>query len=129
MRAYCSLEAPTRLERLRRLSRPASAPERTNATNEHRINRVAGVEIEDIVLEDWPMRELRRRHTLALVDHKLRNEGRAATGAVGILSLSAMAEDVNHRRSLRPQPFKGIRIRASDPRARRSPPDPGLHLR
>jgi integrase len=45
-------------------------------------------------MKDWPMHELRRRHTLALVDHILTNEGRATTGAVGILrSLSAMAED------------------------------------
>jgi len=68
--------------------------ERTNATNDHRISRVADVEIEGIPLKDWPLRELRRRHTLALVDHMLRTEGRATTGAVGILrALSAMAED------------------------------------
>lgn len=40
--------------------------ERTNATNDHRISRVADVEIEGIPLKDWPLRELRRRHTLAL---------------------------------------------------------------
>lgn len=40
--------------------------ERTNATNDHRIGRVAEVEIEGIPLKDWPLRELRRRHTLAL---------------------------------------------------------------
>src|SRR5262249_42292245 len=67
--------------------------ERTNATYDHRISRVLDVEIEGIPLKDWPLHELRRRHTLALVDHMLRNEGRATTGAVGILrSLSAMAE-------------------------------------
>jgi hypothetical protein len=67
--------------------------ERTNATNDHRISRVADVEIEGIPLKDWPLRELRRRHTLVLVDHMLRTEGRATTGAVGILrALSAMAE-------------------------------------
>jgi hypothetical protein len=59
--------------------------ERTNATNDHRISRVADVEIEGIPLKDWRLRELRRRHTLALVDHMLRTEGRATTGAVGIL--------------------------------------------
>lgn len=51
--------------------------ERTNATNDHRIGRVLDVEIEGSALKDWPLRELRRRHTLALVDHMLRNEGRA----------------------------------------------------
>jgi hypothetical protein len=50
--------------------------ERTNATNNHRISRVADVEIEGIPLKDWPLRELRRRHTLTLVDHMLRTEGR-----------------------------------------------------
>src|SRR5215203_6767407 len=68
--------------------------ERTNATNDHRISRVADLEIDGIPLKDWPLRELRRRHTLVLIDHMLRTEGRATTGAVGILrALSAMAED------------------------------------
>jgi integrase len=94
--------------------------ERTNATNDHRISRVADVEIEGIPLKDWPLRELRRRHTLALVDHMLRTEGRATTGAVGILrALSAMAEDAITDEVCDLNPFKGIRIRANDPRARK----------
>jgi hypothetical protein len=45
-------------------------------------------------LKDRPLRELRRRHTLLLVDHLLRTEGRTTMGAVGILrALSAMAKD------------------------------------
>lgn len=69
-----------------------------------------------------PLRELRRRHALALVDHMLKTEGRATTGAVGILrALSAMAEDAITRRSLRPQSVQGIRIRANDPRAKKNP--------
>jgi hypothetical protein len=36
-------------------------------------------------LKEWPLRELRRRHALVLVDHMLATEGRATTGAVGIL--------------------------------------------
>jgi integrase len=96
--------------------------ERTNATYEHRISRVIDVEIEGTALEDWPMHELRRRHTLALVDHMLTNEGRATTGAVGILrSLSAMAEDAITDEVCDLNPFKGIRIRANDPRARKKP--------
>lgn len=52
----------------------------------------------------------------------LTNEGRATTGAVGILrSLSAMAEDAITDEVCDLNPFKGIRIRANDPRARRSP--------
>jgi hypothetical protein len=51
--------------------------DRTNETNEHRIGRVLEVEVEGIPLKQWPMRELRRRHALALVDHMLRVQGRA----------------------------------------------------
>jgi len=96
--------------------------ERTNATNDHRISRVADVEIEGIPLKDWPLRELRRRQTLALVDHMLRTEGRATTGAVGILrALSAMAEDAITDEICDLNPFKGVRIRANDPRAKKKP--------
>lgn len=95
--------------------------ERTNATNDHRISRVADVEIEGIPLKDWPLRELRRRHTLALVDHMLRTEGRATTGAVGILrALSALAEDATDE-VCDLNPFMGVRIRANDPRAKKKP--------
>jgi integrase len=70
-------------------------------------------------LKDWPMREL-RRHALILVDHMLKTEGRATTGAVGILrSLSAMAEDAITDEVCDLNPFKGVRIRASDPRAQK----------
>jgi len=96
--------------------------ERTNATNDHRISRVAEVTVEGIPLKDCPLRELRRRHTLALVDHMLRIEGRATTGAVGILrALSAMAEDAITDEVCDLNPFKGVRIRANDPRARKKP--------
>ena len=96
--------------------------ERTNDTYNHRISRVADVEVERIPLRDWPMHELRRRHTLALVEHMLTNEGRATTGAVGILrSLSAMAEDAITDEVCDLNPFKGVRIRANDPRAQKKP--------
>jgi integrase len=96
--------------------------ERTNVTNEHRIKRVSSVEIEGVPLKDWPLRELRRRHALVLVDHMLRVEGRATTGAVGILrSLSAMTENAITDEVCDLNPFKGVRIRASDPRARKKP--------
>lgn len=94
--------------------------ERTNATNEHRIGRLVDVEVEGIALKDWPLRELRRRHALILVDHMLKTEGRATTGAVGILrALSAMAEDAITDEVCDLNPFKGVRIRASDPRAKK----------
>jgi integrase len=96
--------------------------ERTNATNEHRISRVTDVEVEGIALKDWPLRDLRRRHALALVDHMLRLQGRATTGVVGILrSLSAMAEDAITDEICDLNPFKGVRVRANDPRAKKKP--------
>jgi integrase len=96
--------------------------ERTNATYEHRVSRVINVVVEGIPLKDWPLHELRRRHTLVLVDHMLRVEGRATTGAVGILrSLSAMAEDATTDEVCDLNPFKGVRIRANDPRAQKKP--------
>jgi integrase len=94
--------------------------ERTNATNEHRIGRVLEVEIEGLPLKQWPMRELRRRHALALVDHMLRVQGRATTGVVAILrSLSAMAEDAITDEVADLNAFKGVRVRANDPRAKK----------
>ena len=66
------------------------------------------------------MRELRRRHALALVDHMLQVQGRATTGVVGILrSLSAMAEDAITDEVADLNPFKGVRVRANDPRAKK----------
>jgi len=83
---------------------------------------VLDVEIEGVALRDWPMRELRRRHALALVDHMLTVQHRATTGAVGILrSLSAMAEDAITDEVAEVNPFKGVRIRANDPRAKTKP--------
>jgi integrase len=53
-----------------------------------------------------------------LVDHMLKTEGRATTGAVGILrALSGDGRGRDHGRNLRPHPFKGVRFRASDSRA------------
>jgi integrase len=52
----------------------------------------------------------------------LRTEGRATTGAVGILrALAAMAEDAITDEVCDLNPFKGIRIRANDPRAKKKP--------
>jgi integrase len=52
----------------------------------------------------------------------LRTEGRVTTGAVGILrALSATAEDAITNEVCDLNPFKGVRIRANDPRARKKP--------
>lgn len=96
--------------------------DRTNATNEHRISRVLDVDVEGIAFRDWPLSELRRRHALALVDHMLRRQARTVTGVVGIVrSLSAMCEDAITDESADLNPFKGVRLRANDPRARKKP--------
>jgi integrase len=92
--------------------------DRTNQTNDGRIRQVLNVKLEGRPLRDWPLAELRRRHALDLVDHMLRHQGRAATGATNILrALSAMTEDAITDELLGANPFKGVRVRRSDPRA------------
>lgn len=91
--------------------------ERTNDTNEHRIERVLDVEVDGRKLRDWPYRELKRKHALALVDHMLREQGRAKNGAVNILrALSAMTEDAITDEAAEVNFVKGVRIRSTDPR-------------
>ena len=80
------------------------------------------VEIEGRPLRAWEFDELRRRQVLALLDHMLRVEGRAAEGARGILSvLSAMAEDAIGDEAATQNAFVGIRLRRNDPRIRKPP--------
>ena len=95
---------------------------RTNDTNEHRIGRVLRVEVDGRELCDWRLADLRRRHALALIDHMLGIQGRATTGVVGIVrSLSAMTEDAITDEITDVNPFRGLRIRANDPRAKKQP--------
>lgn len=94
--------------------------ERTNDTNRHRIERVLSVKIEGLALKDWPMRDLKRRHALDLVTVMLVDQGRAVTGARNIMSsLSAMAEDAWTDEICDGNPFRGVKIRASDVRVRK----------
>jgi integrase len=98
---------------------PRSA--RTNKTHADRISYVLGVEIESRALRDWEIDELRRRQVLELVDHMLQDEGRAVAGTRGILaSLSAMAEDAIGDDLAESNPFKGVRLRSSDPRIQKA---------
>jgi integrase len=83
---------------------------------------VLEVEIEGIPLRDWLFDDLRRRHVHLLLDHMLREEGRSAQGARGILgSLSAMAEDAIGDDAAQTNPFMGVRLRRNDPRIRKPP--------
>jgi len=57
---------------------------------------------------------------LALIDHMLRVEGRAAQGVRGILSaLSAMAEDAIGDDAAEVNAFMGLRLRRNDPRIKK----------
>lgn len=97
-----------------------SRSERTNKTNADRISTVLDVVVESRPLGEWRFDELRRRHVLALLDHMLSVEGRAARGAKAILAaFSTMAEDaIGDDVALR-NAFVGVRVRAGDPRVRK----------
>jgi hypothetical protein len=85
--------------------------ERTSAKYEQRINRVLDVTVDGRPLADWRLRDLRRRHALALVDHLLVEQGRTLGGVVTILrSLSAMAEDAITDDLAEINPFNGIKL-------------------
>lgn len=104
---------------------PRSA--RTDKTNTNRVSYVLDVEIEGRPLGDWEFDELRRRQALALLDHMLRAQGRAAEGARGILrALSAMAEDAIGDDVATQNAFIGIRLRGNDPRVRKPPRKPRI---
>jgi integrase len=95
--------------------RPRS--KRTNQNHDSKLRQILAVEIEGKPFKDWPLTEIRRRHTRVLVDVMLRQQGRAATGAANILRvLSAMAEDAIEDELMGVNPFKGVKILASDPR-------------
>jgi integrase len=87
-----------------------------------RVGRVLEVPIDRTPLGDWPMAELRRRHGLELVDHLLRKQRRSAKGASGILAvLSAMAEDAITDELIELNVWRGVRVKASDPRITKAP--------
>lgn len=92
--------------------------DRTNRTNDHRLSRVLDVAIDGRALRDWPLRELKRRHVLTLVDAMLREQGRAPSGAANILrALSALFEDAITDEDADTNPVRGVRIRRNDERA------------
>lgn len=102
---------------------PRSA--RTNYTNRSKLRQVLDVEVEGRALRDWPYKELKRRHAVDLVDVLLREQGRARDGAVGILRvLSAMTENAITDELAEVNAFKGVTIRANDPRIRKAAREP-----
>lgn len=91
--------------------------ERTNRTNKVRITAVLDVELEGVALRNWRYDQIRRRHAVALVTHLLVEQGRAYTGAQGILSsLSAMTEDAITDEIAELNAWRGVKVRANDPR-------------
>lgn len=87
-----------------------------------RLNAILGVEVEGRPLRDWPYADLRRRHMVELIDHMLRVEGRAVSGAAGIRAvLSTMTEDAITDEVCGVNFAKGVKIRANDPRVKKAP--------
>ena len=95
---------------------------RTQDTNEHRVSRALDIEVEGRLLRDWPLRELRRRHVLVVLDVLLREQRRSARGAMHIVrALGLMAEDAITDEVVDVNPFRGVRVRANDPRVVKGP--------
>lgn len=100
--------------------------DRTNDTHRNRIKTLINVPVEGRPLREWPMAEIRRRHVNELVRVLLEDQGRAVEGAKGILrSFSAMVQDaIDEDELLEVNAFKGVKIRAGDPRVRKAPRKP-----
>ena len=94
--------------------------ERTDATNGGRVRAVLDLDVAGQPFRAWPIADLRRRHVHELVAGMLADQGRAPAGAAAILrTLSAMAEDAITDEVCEVNPFKGVRVKANDPRARK----------
>ena len=94
---------------------PRSA--RTDYDRNSKLRQVLDVAVEGRRLRDWPLAELHRNQARELVDHMLTQQRRAAAGAGAILRvLSAMAEDAIDDQCATVNAFKGVRVRAGDPR-------------
>jgi integrase len=96
--------------------------ERTNRSYNGRVRSVLDVKLEGRPFRNWPLSEIRRRHATTLVDAMLREHGRAASGAQGVVRvLSAMFQDAINDDLAIANPFLKVTVRASDPRVQKSP--------
>jgi integrase len=96
--------------------------DRTNRSYRQRVGYVLDVELEERPLREWPLGELRRRHATDLVKVLLVDQGRAASGAQGVLRvLSALFEDAISDDLAEVNPFAKVKVRASDPRVMKAP--------
>lgn len=95
---------------------------RTDAFCAGAVRAVLDVKLERRAFKDWPMREVRRRQAIDLLDHMLRVQGRAAKGAQNILRvLSAMWTDALDDDRAELNPFMGVKVRRDDPRVQKAP--------
>jgi hypothetical protein len=95
--------------------------ERTEQGYRSAVRSVLGVKIDGLELRHWPVSELRRRHVVDLVDALLREKGRAVSGARNVLGVcSAMFSDALDDEVTEVNPFLGVRIKANDPRIRKT---------
>lgn len=79
-------------------------------------------ELDGVPLREWAYTNLRRRHALALIDVLLTEQGRSALGATHIIrALSVMTEDEITDEVAEVNPFKGVAVRANDPRVSKRP--------
>lgn len=94
--------------------------ERTDVSYDGRIRAVLDVKLDGRKLRDWPLPDVQRRQAVDLLDHMLREQGRAVNGARGILRvLSAMWQDAIDDGHPVTNPFMGLRIRQHDRRVRK----------
>lgn len=95
---------------------------RTDRTYNVRVAGVLNVKLAGRAFRDWFMADVRPREVVDLVDHMLREQGRAATGATAMLSaLSAMWGDAIRDDVAHYNPFRDVSVRRNDPRIQKAP--------
>jgi integrase len=96
--------------------------DRTNASYGYRIASVLDVKLRGRAFRDWDLSDVTPREAVDLIDFMLREQGRAAAGALGVLStLSAMWKDATKDGLVIYNPFRDATVRASDPRIVKPP--------
>jgi integrase len=95
---------------------------RTARSHKTRLKAAMAIPLEGRPLGGWAYPDLRPRHATDLVDHMLREEGRAAKGAAGILnSLSVLNKDAVRDEHTEINFVADVEVRANDPRVRKAP--------
>jgi hypothetical protein len=97
--------------------------ERTAKSYEGSVQAVLDVKVDGALFGDWIMEDVRRPQARQLVRVLLVDQGRAASGAQGVLrALSAMWRDAMDDEYIDVRnPFHGLTVRASDPRVAKPP--------